>query len=77
MTEDSGPTRKDGLTPEAHAAYMREYRKTPAGQASLVNQRARQKAHRKAHARLAAKYYHDYLVLLNEELRKARLEETS
>lgn len=73
MTENGGPTRKDGLSPEAHAAYMREYRKTAAGKASLASQRKRQKARQRAVARLIAKHFHEFERLFTDELRKERL----
>jgi hypothetical protein len=58
----------EGLSANAQAAYMREWRKTESGKIALATQRKRQRARQKALARLAARYYHDFLVMLNEEL---------
>lgn len=68
--DGSGPTDKSGLSSEAYAAYMREWRKTPAGQAALTTQRRRQRARQRAFARLASLHQHDFLTLFNDEMKK-------
>ena len=70
----TAPKNKSGMSKEAFAAYMREYRQTPTGKAYMQAQRLRRKALMRAYARLAAKYRHDHLVFLNEELKKLRID---
>lgn len=56
------------------AEYMRQYRKTANGQASVEAQKMRQKAQLRAYRHLANLYQGEYLIIFNQELKRLRIE---
>jgi hypothetical protein len=58
------------MAEDARTRYMRDYRKTPAGQAQLDAQKKRDKARRAAVARLIHRHESEFEDLFREELRK-------
>lgn len=56
------------------ADYIREWRKTPSGQAAMEDQKRREKAKRRALTKLAQAYPREFKMLLKAELKTLDLE---